>query len=131
MAETKTFWRNIALGVVSYLLAFAFLGAGVSKLAGMEMHVDQFAGWGYPAFFLYVVGAVEALAAILIAIPRTRFFGSLDLVVVMLGAVGTHVMAGEFAMLPAPLLLLTLAAVVAVATRPQPMFHAKPQGSAA
>lgn len=131
MARSPRFWLSIALGVVSYLLAFVFLGAGVSKLSGMEMHADNFAAWGYPAFFMFVVGAVEAFAAILIAIPRTRFFGALDLVVVMLGAIGTHVMAGEVAMLPGPVLLLALASVVAVATRPQYLFHAKPQGSTA
>ena len=131
MAETKTFWRNIALGVVSYLLAFAFLGAGVSKLAGMEMHVDQFAGWGYPAFFLYVVGAIEVTAAVLIAIPRTRFWGAIDLVVVMVGAIGTHIMAGEIPLLLAPMLLLALASIVAAATRPHRVHHAEPHGSAA
>ncbi len=130
MARFPELRQTFAVGFVSYLLVYVFIGASANKLASMEMAVANFAQWGYPAFFLYVVGAVEALAVILIALPRTRFFGSLYLAVVMIGAIVTHATAGEFASLPIPLLLLGLSSGVSWATRPKPLFHTQPLGSA-
>ena len=48
------------LGLISVLLGAAFLAAGASKLAAIPMQVDAFARWGYPPWFLYVTGAIEA-----------------------------------------------------------------------
>ncbi len=106
--------------VVSVLLGLLFLGAGGSKLAGGQMHVESFARWGYPPWFQYVTGLVEVAAALLIVLPATRFYGAALLVCTMLGAVATHVMAGESSMLGGPAVLLGLSAVVAWTHRPDP-----------
>jgi uncharacterized membrane protein YphA (DoxX/SURF4 family) len=49
--------------------------------------------WGYPFWFRFVVGAGELLAAALLVIPhrRFRFVGAATLVVILVGAVITHV----------------------------------------
>ena len=103
---------------MSILLAVAFVTAGGSKLAGAEMHVQSFARWGYPIWFMYVTGLVEVVAAILRVVPATRFYGAALLICTMFGAVAPHVNAGETAQMGAPLLLLVLAALVAWARRP-------------
>ncbi len=113
-------WKEYVLLVLSVLLGLAFLGAGGSKLAGAQMHVDNFARWGYPPWFQYVTGLVEVVAAFLIVLPATRFYGAALLVCTMLGAVATHVMAGEGSMTGGPAVLLGLSALVAWAHRPAP-----------
>jgi uncharacterized membrane protein YphA (DoxX/SURF4 family) len=109
--------KNIAGHVIAGLLALAFLAAGGSKLAGAAPHPAQFEGWGYPIWFMYVTGLVELSGAILVAIPRTRLYGALALAATMLGAIGTHVVNGEFGALIAPIVLLTLAGTTIWLTR--------------
>jgi putative oxidoreductase len=112
--------KTIALWVLSGLLAALFLMAGGSKLAGAEQHVEGFKRWGFPQGFRLVVGAVEVVAAGLLLVPRTAFFSAAALVVVMAGAIYTHLFraTGEGAMVIPPLVLMGLAAVVGYARRP-------------
>ena len=99
--------------MVSGLLAIVFVLAGGSKLAGAKMHLENFARWGYPAWFVYVVGLVEVAGAVLVVIPRTRFYGAVLLAANMAGAVFTHLKSAELALVPPPLALLVLAALAA------------------
>lgn len=46
---------------LSGLVNLAFLMAGGTKLAGVEMHTENFARWGYPNWFKYVTGSVELM----------------------------------------------------------------------
>lgn len=112
--------KTIALWVLSGLLAALFLMAGGSKLAGVERHVQGFEHWGYPQWFRLVIGAVEVISAVVLLIPRMAFFGAGALMVVMAGAVYTHLFRanGEGLMAIAPLVLLGLAGLVAYARRP-------------
>ncbi len=119
MPSSGAKWIGVAVTVLSILLAVAFVMAGASKLASAEMHVQSFARWGYPIWFMYVTGLVEVVAAILLVVPATRFYGAALLVCTMFGALVTHVNAGETAQIGAPLFLLVLAALVAWARRPQ------------
>ena len=111
-------WQSYALHGVSGLLTLAFLMAGGTKLMGSEMHVENFARWGYPGWFMYVTGLVEVTAAILVLIPKTRFYGAALLVATMIGAILTHIQAGEAGMIGVPAVLLLLAGVDAWATKP-------------
>ena len=103
---------------VSILLGLVFLGSGGSKLSGAQMHVENFARWGYPAWFQYVTGLIEVLGALMIFLPSTRFHGAIMLVFTMVGAVATHLNAGEASMIGAPLALMVLSALVAWFHRP-------------
>ena len=110
--------KTIALHVVSGLLALAFLAAGGTKLSGAEQMVQNFARMGLPTWFLYVTGAIEVLAAVLILIPKTRAFGAALLVPTMIGAALAHLSAGDPAStLGAPVVLGLMSAVVLVANR--------------
>ena len=123
--------KNIALWVLSSLLAALFLMAGGSKLAGVEMHIQNFARWGWPDWMRIAIGAIEVTAAVLLLIPRIAFFGACTLMVVMMGAIHTHLFraTGEASMVVPPLVLLGLAAVVAWARRPEP-FRGRPADAA-
>ena len=103
--------KNTTLWIVAGLAALAFLGAGLPKLAGFQEFVNNFQRWGYPGWFVYLVGAVEVAGAILLLVPRTVTLASLLLGGDMLGALFTHVKAGEWPALAGPVVLLVLLAV--------------------
>lgn len=55
---------DIVAIVLQALLGLAFLGAGFSKIAGVQMHVDNFKNWGLPQWFRVVTGLVEVAGAV-------------------------------------------------------------------
>lgn len=90
------------------LLALAFLGAGLSKLAGAEMHVVHFRQWGYPAWTRYVVGLLEIGMAVGLLWQRHRLVTLYELYLWAVGALFTHVQAGEINQIGAPILFAAL-----------------------
>ncbi len=113
--------KNIALWVVTVLLAGVFLLSGGSKLAGAEVLASKFEYWGYPSWFPTVVGVVEIVAAALLLIPKTASIGGTLIVVVMAGATYTHLLraSGQAGEAVATLVLLALAALVGYARFPR------------
>ncbi|WP_419164434.1 DoxX family protein [Candidatus Palauibacter sp.] len=104
-----------AVKVASIILALLFLLNGVMKLAGMM--VDQFAIWGYPAWFQYVIGVVETLAGVGLLRSSTRFLAAAAVVPIMAGAVFTLVRAGTAGQIVVPAVALILALFVAKHSR--------------
>lgn len=117
----KSKGKTISLWVLSGLLAALFLMAGGSKLAGAEEHVKGFANYGWPDWLRLVVGAVEVISAVLLLIPRVAFLGGGALMVMMAGATYTHLFraTGEVGMAVFTIILLSLAALVVYARRPE------------
>jgi|GEM_PF-492180 len=120
---TSRRWSGLRSAVAT-LLGCIFLGTGISKIIALDFVVETFQGWGYPGWFLYVVGVTEILAAVLVLIPSTRTLGAAIIGVDMLGAMGTHIMAREWLMLPLPLALFVLATLLVSALRPR--FEPRP-----
>lgn len=98
---------------LTIVLAVIFLISGGAKLAGLEMMQQQFQNWGYSVLFMYLVGAFEVVSAVLLLLQSTRFYAAILIMVVMAGAIFTHVRAGELPLAVVPLLILFLAAVIA------------------
>lgn len=107
---------NIALWVLQALLALAFAGAASGKLLGKPEMVALFEAVGVGQWFRYVTGLMELTGALLIVVPRTKFFGAALLSIVMVGAVLTHLFILHTAP-TAPAVLLVLVGVVAWARR--------------
>src|SRR5882672_5961781 len=57
MANAEGTRKKMSLLALSVLLALLFLLAGGSKLIAPEMHFKDFQEWGYPIWFVFVVGA--------------------------------------------------------------------------
>jgi len=110
--------RKIRIWIASGLLALVFGFAGASKLMSQEVQVDNFMRWGYPFWFLYVVGAWEVLSAIAVLVPVARFYGATWLHLAMYGAIVTHALHGEYLMIVTNAVLMTLAAWVAYVSQP-------------
>jgi len=86
---------NIVAIVLEVLLGLMFIMAGVTKIVGQKMHVDNFAKWGLPQWFRVVTGLIELVAgaAMIVGIwqPSWAAWAGVVLVVTMIGAVLTHV----------------------------------------
>ncbi|MGO4272261.1 DoxX family protein [Paenibacillus sp. TAF58] len=100
------------------LLAAAFLMFGFMKLSATPVQVEAFTEtYGYGLNAMYVVGAFELLAGIGLIIgfwkPRIAFYSAGIIVVIMAGAMLTHVRSGQGMSTAAlPLIFLILALVV-------------------
>ena len=110
-------WKLVLLWALTALLAAFFLVAGGAKLASSASSSANFARWGYPGWFMYVVGVVEAGGAIALLIPRAAGFAAILLCGTMVGAALTHLAHGETTAAPVPLVLLALVALVGYARR--------------
>jgi uncharacterized membrane protein YphA (DoxX/SURF4 family) len=115
MPEGKS--KRMTLLVLSNVLGLLFLLAGGSKLVAPEMHFKDFQDWGYPIWFVFVVGVIEVVGALLLLIPLVRFYGALLLAANMLGATATHLKAGQLSRFPIPLVLCVSCLVVAYLVR--------------
>jgi putative oxidoreductase len=109
--------------VFSVALALLFVFAGGSKLYSPIMHARDFQDWGYPHWFIYAVGVIEAGGALLLLAPFVRFspklrlYGALLLATDMIGATATHLRAGQMDRFTLPLVLCVLSLVVAYGSR--------------
>jgi putative oxidoreductase len=100
-----------AVWALAILLAVVFVRAGISKLGGPSASgwAGRLAHWGYPPYARYVIGALEILGGLGVLIPRCRRAATAILVAVMIGALCTHAVYGEFPRLIPPLVLGGLA----------------------
>lgn len=112
--------KTIAVWVICILLAALFAFAGLPKLMGDPMAVEGFAKAGLPGWFLLFIGTAEVSGAVGLLIPRLRFWAASGLFIIMIGAVTTHLRAGDtFDKLAPAATALLLTAVVAWLTRPR------------
>lgn len=101
--------------VVSILLALLFLLNGVMKLTGAM--VEQFAMWGYAAWFQYLIGVAETAAGVGFLMKKARFLAAASMIPVMLGAIYTLVTNGQTGQAAVPLVALLLCLLVAKKSR--------------
>lgn len=108
-----------ALLGVQGLLGVAELAAGGTKLAGAQSQVDVFEHLGYPQWFRLVTGGLEvtaglALLAGFVVGPSLGVGGSVLAGVVLVGALGSHLRAGDEPgeMVPAAVLLVLATVVI-------------------
>lgn len=109
---------SATLWVVQFVLAVLFVAVGWGKLISRPELVISFARYGYPNHFYLLVGAMESLGAILLVLPRLPSYGATLLVAVMLGAITTHLLHGEFRNALVPAVLVVLLTVIGVMRRP-------------
>lgn len=104
---------RIVLWTVRIVLAAQFAMGGALKLAAEPTMVAMFADIGAGQWLRIAVGICEVAAAIGLLIPRLRRPAAAGLVILMIGAAATNVVALHTS--PAvPLVLGALAAVVAI-----------------
>src|SRR5713226_346609 len=92
---TKQKLKMISLWIIQVLLALAFLKAGSSKLMPGSVWAEMFRRWGYPEHFYAAIGVIEVAGAVGLLIPRVAGSAASVLLVVMVGALCTHLRHGE------------------------------------
>lgn len=92
---------------MAILIGLFFVLAGFSKLAGPSTTdwAVRLSHWGYPAASRYVIGGIEILAGLGLLVPPLRRSAAVTLMVVMAGALLTHLLHGEFVRVLPPLIL--------------------------
>jgi len=84
MAIKIIFWVLIAAYIIP---GFIF---GFKKLTGNKQSVSLFKKWGYPLWFMRVLGLTEIIGSILMLFNSTRIYGIAIFPVILAGALYTH-----------------------------------------
>ncbi|MDX1630073.1 MAG: DoxX family protein [Fulvivirga sp.] len=80
--------KRIMQLVFIILLALQFIFSATAKL---NCHMlARFESWGYTEEFMYLIGTIEFTAAIGLFINRTKVLSIVALVMIMIGAIYTH-----------------------------------------
>ena len=101
-------WRQ----VLPLVLAAFFVVGSLSNILAPRSIFEEYLKWGYPHWFHFVTGSLELMTAILLARARTRLWGSALGCTVMLAALATVTLHGEYGHGVAPLVVATLSIVV-------------------
>jgi uncharacterized membrane protein YphA (DoxX/SURF4 family) len=113
---------NIALWIIAGLLAGAVLVSGAMKLAQPKEKLASRYGWveDFSAGAVKAIGTLEVLAAVGLILPAALGIApvlvplaAVGLVVLMAGAIITHLRRHEAGVIASPLALLALAVLVA------------------
>ena len=62
--------------LLALVVACAFLGTGIAKVAGVEFVMATFEGWTASPLLLRSIGLVELTCAVLVLVPRLRLVGT-------------------------------------------------------
>jgi putative oxidoreductase len=92
----KRVLKGLAVWVPTVVFGLFFVMQGVMKLQPASPWEGRFAEWGFPAWFLIVVGVMELAGGIGLFVPRVSAYAALTLAVTMVGALGTHVVHAEW-----------------------------------
>lgn len=110
-------FKNMALWVLTIALAGMLFMSGAAKLMFTDPLPANYLRWGYPLWFLIVVGSAEVAGAAALLFPKVAAFGAVWLGLIMIGAVSTHLASGEYFQALVPFVLADLLFVVAYARR--------------
>jgi hypothetical protein len=105
---SKISWRQVS----ALALAAFFVAGSLSNIFAPPTIYEEYLQWGYPHWFHFVTGSLEFTTAILLARAQTRLWGSVLGCTVMLAAVATVTLHGEYWHGVAPLVAAALAILV-------------------
>jgi hypothetical protein len=98
--------------VLPLALAAFFVVGSLSNIFAPVSIYEEYLKWGYPRWFHFVTGSLELTAAILLFRAPSRLLGSALGGTVMVAALATVIIHGEYGHAVAPLIFATLSCVV-------------------
>jgi hypothetical protein len=110
---SKISWRQ----VLPFALAAFFVAGSLSNIIAPGSIYEEYLKWGYPRWFHFVTGTLELTAAILLFRARSRLLGAALGCAVMLAALATVVIHGEYGHAVPPLVAAALSLVVGWTSR--------------
>ena len=109
--------KNIITWILAVILAFAFIGAGITKLVGVDTQIKNFESWGYPLWLRFPIGLIEIAFAIGLLIPGFRKITIYGIFIWTIVAVITHLQAGQANMIAGPIFFSVFAAAILFLSR--------------
>lgn len=110
--------KNVASWVIQVLVAALFMMMAAPKLMSDPEVVSNFTRWGLPEKIYLVIGAFELVGAIGLLIPKTAAYAATGLILIMVGALFTHLMHGEVMMALMPIMVMLMLGFVVYARNP-------------
>jgi putative oxidoreductase len=103
-----------------------FVLQGTTKLFGSAsvQWAVRFMHWGYPAWFSQVVGVVEIASGLACFIPQSHKIAAVALIVLMAGALSTHLVHGEYLRAIPPLVIVAMAVLLFGSASPKAVARA-------
>ena len=123
MGNRRQIVLDIVLWVFALFLAWVFIRQGIAKFSDSSGWARAFRVWHFPVWFRVLVGALETSAGLLLLTRRTAFAGAVIIIVVMLGAMGTHVYWGRPGQVTSEILPLFLATMLSIGRRKSFFLH--------
>jgi putative oxidoreductase len=80
---------------IKVLISVIFAVEGLTKIFAVTFQVNLFNHWGYPLWFMFVIGSLELLGAIGLWIPQLSWLANIGLIGLMIGALYTHLSRGD------------------------------------
>jgi putative oxidoreductase len=117
VANRRQIAIDVVLWVFALFLAWVFIRQGTSKFSNTSGWARAFHVWHFPVWFRLMIGVIETAAALLILTRRTALLGALLIILVMLGAMATHIYWGRPQQMTSEVLPLLLATLVAMGRR--------------
>jgi hypothetical protein len=105
---SKISWRQVS----ALALAAFFIVGSLSNIFAPASIYEEYLRWGYPRWFHFVTGSLELTTAVLLARAQTRLWGSVLGSFVMLAALATVTLHGQYGHGVAPLVVATLSLLV-------------------
>ncbi|GLQ97767.1 DoxX family protein [Dyella mobilis] len=105
---SKISWRQ----ALPFVLAAFFVVGSLSNIVAPGSIYEEYLQWGYPSWFHFVTGALEFTAAVLLFRAPSRLLGSALGCTVMLAALATVIVHGEYGHAIPPFVAATLSLVV-------------------
>jgi hypothetical protein len=105
---SKTSWHQVS----ALALAAFFVVGSLSNIFAPGSIYEEYLRWGYPSWFHFVTGSLELTTAVLLARAQTRLWGAALGCAVMLAALATVTLHGEYGHAVPPLIAATLSIVV-------------------
>jgi uncharacterized membrane protein YphA (DoxX/SURF4 family) len=117
VANRRQIAIDVVLWVFALFLAWVFIRQGTSKFSNTSGWARAFHVWHFPVWFRLMIGVIETAAALLLLTRRTALVGALLIILVMLGAMATHIYWGRPQQVTSEVLPLLLATLVAIGRR--------------
>jgi DoxX-like family len=105
---SKISWSQVS----AFALAAFFVVGSLSNIFASPSIYAEYLQWGYPRWFHFVTGTLELTTAVLLARTQTRLWGAALGTTVMLAALATVTLHGEYEHGIAPLVAAALSILV-------------------
>lgn len=94
--------------ILRILISLGFLLASTGKLTNNPQVIEMFENWGYPSGFHFLIGILELTLAVLLLIPKTLKIAIYGIIIILIGAMATHIINDPLLELIRPIIFLVL-----------------------